>query len=56
MKPRTERPVLEGQSDPLFEPTRLLLTTPRPPIEILVQENVLQKCNERVERLHNKIK
>ena len=27
---RTERPVLAGQSDPLFEPARLLMTTPTP--------------------------
>ena len=48
---RTVRPVLAGQSDPLFEPANLLITTPRPSIEILAQENLLQKNRERVERL-----
>ena len=36
----TERPVLAGQSDPLFEPARLSMTTPTPSTEIPVQENV----------------
>ena len=45
------RPVLAEQSDPLFEPAKLLIMTPRPSIEILAQENVLQKCKERVGRL-----
>ena len=48
---RTGRPVLAGQSDPLFEPARLLITTPKPSIEIPAQENLLQKFKERVERL-----
>ena len=48
---RTGRPELAGQSDPLFEPARLLMTTPRPSIEILAQENLLQKYKERAERL-----
>ena len=48
---RTGRPVLAGQSDPLFEPAKLLLMTPRPSIEILAQEILLQKYQERVERL-----
>ena len=39
----TGRPVLARQSDPLFEPARLLMTTPRPSIEIPAQENFLQK-------------
>ena len=43
---RTGRPVLAGQSDPLFEPATLLIMIPRPSIEIL-----LQKHKERVERL-----
>ena len=30
---RTERPVLAGQSDPLFAPANLLIITPRPSIE-----------------------
>ena len=48
---RTGRPVLAGQSDPLFEPAKLLIMTPRPSIEIPAQENLLQKHKERVERL-----
>ena len=35
---RTVRPVLAGQSDPLFEPAELLIMTPRPSIEIPAQE------------------
>ena len=48
---RTERPVLAGQSDPLFEPARLWITTPTPSTEVPVQEIFLQKYRERVERL-----
>ena len=48
---RTERPVLAEQSDPLFAPANLLIMTPRLPIEIPGQENLLQKYKERVERL-----
>ena len=48
---RTRRPVLAGQSDPLFEPASLLMTTPTPSVEILAQEDVLQEYKERVERL-----
>ena len=48
---RTERPVLAGQSDPLFEPAKFLIMTPTPSIEILAQENLSQKYKERVERL-----
>ena len=47
----TRRPVLAGQSDPLFEPANLLIMTPKPSIEIPAQENLLQKYEERVERL-----
>ena len=43
---RTVRPVLAGQSDPLFEPGKLLITTPTPSIEIPAQENLLQKYKE----------
>ena len=43
--------MLAGQSNPLFEPAKLLMTTPTPSIEILAQENVVQKYKERVERL-----
>ena len=39
------------QSDPLFEPARLLMTPPTPSIEIPAQEYLLQKYKERVERL-----
>ena len=48
---RTGRLVLAEQSDPLFEPARLFMTTPTPSIEILAQENLLQKHKERVEKL-----
>ena len=48
---RTESTVLTGRSDPLFESTSLLMTTPTPSIEIPAQENLLQRCKERVERL-----
>ena len=48
---RTVRPVLAGQSDPLFEPAKLWTMTPRPSSEIPAQEILLQKCKERVERL-----
>ena len=48
---RAVRPELAGQSDPLFEPARLLMTTPTPSIEVPAQENLLQKYKERVERL-----
>ena len=34
---RTGRPVLAGQSDPLFEPAKLVIMTPRPSIEIPAQ-------------------
>ena len=43
--------MLAGQSDPLFAPANLEIMTPRPSIEILAQENLLQKYKERVERL-----
>ena len=48
---RTERRVLAGQSDPLFEPASLLMTTPTPSTEVLAEEDLLQKYKERVERL-----
>ena len=41
--------MLAGQSDPLFEPARLLMTTPS--TEVPAQEDLLQKYKERVERL-----
>ena len=43
--------MLAGQSDPLFEPARLLMATPTPSTELPAQENLLQKYKERVERL-----
>ena len=48
---RTERPVLAGQSDPLFEPTSLLMKTPTPSTEVPAQEDLLQKHQERVEKV-----
>ena len=48
---RTGRPVLAGQSDPLFAPANLLIMTPTPSIEIPAQVNLVQKHKERVERL-----
>ena len=49
---RTGRPVLAEQSDPLFAPADLLMTTPTPSIEILAQQkSLLQKHRERVEKL-----
>ena len=43
---RTGRPVVAEQSDPLFAPADLLIMTPTPSIEILAQENLLQKHKE----------
>ena len=51
---RTERPVLAGQSDPLFEPARLLMTIPTFSTEIPALEISLQKYEEQVERLSQK--
>ena len=48
---RMVRPVLAGQSGPLFAQANMLIMTLRPSIEILAQENFLQKYKERVERL-----
>ena len=48
---RTVRPVLAGQSDPLFELASLLMTTPTRSTEVHAQEDLLQKYTERVERL-----
>ena len=47
---RTVRPVLAGQSDPLFESASLLMQTPTPSTEVPAQEDLLQKYKERVER------
>ena len=43
--------VLAGQSDPLFEPASLLTKTPTPSTDDPAQEDLLQKYQERVERL-----
>ena len=40
-----------GQSDPLFVPASLLMKTATPSTDDLVQEDLLQKYQERVERL-----
>ena len=47
---RTGRPVLAGQSDPLFEPTSSM-KTPAPSTDDPAQEDLLQKYQERVERV-----
>ena len=46
---RTGRPVLAGQSDPLFVPS--VMKTPTPLTDDPAQEDLLQKYQERVERL-----
>ena len=48
---RTERLVMVGQSDPLFVPTSSLMKTPTPSTDDPAQEDLLQKYQERVERL-----
>ena len=48
---RTVRPVLAGQSDPLFEPASLLMTAPTPSTEVPAHEDLLQKYQERVDKL-----
>ena len=48
---RTGRPVLAGQSVPLFDPASLLMTTPILSTEVPAQEDILQKNKERAERL-----
>ena len=45
---RTRRPVLVGQSDPLFVPTSSLMKTPTPSTDDPAQEDLLQKYQERV--------
>ena len=42
---------MAGQSEPLFVPARLLMTTRTPSTEAPAQEDLLQKYRERVERL-----
>ena len=48
---RTGRPVMVGQSDPLFVPTSSLMKTPTPSTNDFAQEDLMQKYNERMERL-----
>ena len=48
---RTERLVMAGQSDPLFVPTSSLMKTPTFSTDVPAQEDLLQKYQERVERL-----
>ena len=48
---RTGRPVLVGQSDPLFVPTSSLMKTPTLSTDDLAQEDLLQKYQERVDKL-----
>ena len=48
---RTVRPVMGGLSDPLFVPTSSLMKTPTPSTDDPAQEDLLQKYQERVERL-----
>ena len=52
---RTGRPVVEGQSHPLFEPASLLTKAPTPSTDDPAEEDLLQKYQERVEGYHNKI-
>ena len=40
---RRVRPVMVGQSDPLFEPASLSMTTPTPSTQVPAQEDLLQK-------------
>ena len=47
---RTERTVLAGQSDPLFEPASLLTKTRTPSTNDPAKEDLLQKYKERVEK------
>ena len=48
---RTGRLAVAEQSDPLFAPADVLIMAPTPSIEILAQENLLQKHKERVGKL-----
>ena len=47
----TGRPVLVGQSDPLFVPTSPSMKTPTPSTDDPAQEDLLQKYQERVDKL-----
>ena len=48
---RTERPVMAGETDPLFVLTSSLMKTPTPLTDDRAQEDLLLKYQERVERL-----
>ena len=48
---RTGRPVLVGQSDPLFVPTSSLMKTPTHFTDDPAQEDQMQKYQERVDKL-----
>ena len=48
---RTGRPVLVGKPDPLFVPKSSLMKTPTPSTDDPAQEDLLQKYEERVDRL-----
>ena len=48
---RTGRPVVAGQSDPLFAPTSSLMKTSTPSTDDPAQEDLLQKYQEKAERL-----
>ena len=48
---RTGRLVVAEQSDPLFAPADILITTPTPPTDDPAQEDLLQKYEERVDKL-----
>ena len=52
---RTVRPLLAGQSDPLFEPAKLLIMTPTPSIESLEQEKYCKSTKNEWKGFHNKI-
>ena len=50
---RTGRLVVAKQSNPLFAPADLLIMALTPSVEILAQENLLQKYKERVGKAFN---
>ena len=51
---RTERPVLAGQSDPLFEPARLLMTTPTLCVKFLHKKIYCKSTKNEWKGSHNK--
>ena len=52
---RTVRPVLAGRSDLLFEPAKLLITTPTPSIELLHKKMNCKSTKNEWKGSHNKI-